>query len=345
MIEQHYEQIPSENFLQDITMDAEKRSKNTLRTMFAHVTAAGLAALGGVVSYSEIDHAPPAEAQASTAASTGRQFVDYPAVAIASTPDGQGFWVAGADGDVLSYDSAKFYGSMRGTSLNKPIVGIADTPDGQGYWLAASDGGIFSFGNAKFYGSTGDIKLNQPIVGIRSTPTGNGYWFVASDGGVFSEGDAKFYGSTGDIKLNQPIVGMASTPDGQGYWLVASDGGIFSFGNAKFYGSTGDIKLNKPIVGMDRTPTGNGYWLGAADSGSFNFGDAQYFGSNAANGAYLTSPEGPGPMVGIAASPVEVPRLNAGEGAQGYYGLFAKGGVAINGWLGPNRRLQASGGQ
>ena len=202
-------------------------------------------------------------------------------VAIAATPDGQGFWVVSPTGAVTAEGDATFYGDASHLGLNQPIVGIATTPTGHGYWLVAADGGIFTYGDATFHGSTGSTHLNQPIVGIAATPTGHGYWLVAADGGIFSFGDATFHGSTGSTHLNQPIVGIAATPTGDGYWLVAADGGIFSFGDATFHGSTGSTHLNQPIVGIAATPTGDGYWLVAADGGIFTYGDATFHGSGA----------------------------------------------------------------
>jgi hypothetical protein len=191
------------------------------------------------------------------------------------------YYVATATGAVHPFGSAKSYGSLVGTTLNKPIVDMASTLNGLGYWLVASDGGVFSYGNAAFLGSRGGQPLNKPIVGMAATPDGGGYWLVASDGGIFSYGDATFYGSRGGQPLNAPIVGMAATPNGGGYWLVASDGGIFSYGNAVFQGSTGGITLNKPIVGMIGSRDGGGYWLVASDGGIFNYGDALFSGSAA----------------------------------------------------------------
>jgi L,D-peptidoglycan transpeptidase YkuD (ErfK/YbiS/YcfS/YnhG family) len=122
------------------------------------------------------------------------------AVAVAPTPDGHGYWIAGSNGGVFTFGDASFYGSMGGQNLNSPIVAMAATPDGHGYWLVAADGGVFSFGGATFYGSTGAMHLNAPIVAAVSTPDGHGYWLVASDGGVFTFGGATFYGSaTTDI--------------------------------------------------------------------------------------------------------------------------------------------------
>jgi hypothetical protein len=211
--------------------------------------------------------------------SMGGQHLNKPVVGMASTPDGQGYWLVASDGGVFTYGDAGFYGSAGNIALNKPIVGIAVTPDGKGYWLVASDGGVFTYGDAGFYGSAGGIPLNKPIVGMAAAPGGTGYWLVASDGGIFAYGDAGFYGSAGGIPLNKPIVGMAAAPNGAGYWLVASDGGVFTYNGVPFYGSAGGIALNKPIVGMATTGDGGGYWLVGSDGGIFAYGDALYNGS------------------------------------------------------------------
>ncbi len=229
-------------------------------------------------------------------------------VAVAATPDGQGYWQSAADGQVLAFGDAPTYGSMSGLPLNHPIVGMDSTPDGKGYWLVASDGGVFAFGDAPFYGSTGGMALNQPVVGMASTGDGKGYFLVASDGGVFSFGDAGFRGSMGSTRLNQPVVGMALDPRTGGYWLVAADGGVFSFG-APFLGSTGDIHLNRPVIGIE-TATGTGYRLVADDGGVFTFGTSPFLGSLGA-----TPPTQP--IVGIASS----------AGDAGYTMIASDGGI------------------
>jgi L,D-transpeptidase catalytic domain len=218
-----------------------------------------------------------------------------PIAAIASTPDGNGYWVTSSTGQVTSEGDAINYGSLN-ISLQAPIVGMASTPDGDGYWLVGSDGGIFTFGDAGYFGSTGAIVLDQPIAGMAATSDGQGYWLVASDGGVFAFGDAGFLGSMGGKHLNEPVVGMAATPNGRGYWLVASDGGIFSFGDAEFFGSMGGTALEQPVVGMTSSPDGNGYRMVASDGGIFSFGDAPSFG--AASGSPLDAP-----VVGMAPRP------------------------------------------
>lgn len=241
-------------------------------------------------------------------------------VGIASTPSGNGYWLADASGGVWAFGDAGVFGSLAGIPLNKPIVGIASTPSGNGYYLVATDGGVFTFGDATFRGSTGALTLNQPIVGMAVTPSGNGYYLVASDGGVFTFGDGVFRGSMGSTRLNQPVVGMDVVSGGGGYWLVAADGGIFSFGNATFFGSTGSLVLNKPVVGMEGTADSAGYWLVASDGGIFRFGNAPFLGS-------LGSLPLVQPIVGMAALPnASGYRLAARDG-----GLFALGAATYLG--------------
>lgn len=201
-----------------------------------------------------------------------------PAVGLARTADGKGYWVASADGGVFAFGDAAMHGSLAAIPLYAPIVGIAATPDGGGYWLVAMDGGVFGFGDAGFHGSFGGMRLNQPIVGIAASPDGGGYWLVASDGGVFAFGDAAFEGSTGGLPLAQPITGIAPSGDGHGYWLVAADGGVFAFGDAAFQGSAVGQNLGTWVVGIAPTPDGRGYWLAAATGGVLVFGDAEFHG-------------------------------------------------------------------
>jgi hypothetical protein len=210
-----------------------------------------------------------------------------PVVGMAASPDGTGYWLTNAAGDVSSHGMAVSYGSLSGTTLQAPITHIIATPSGRGYWLVASDGGIFTFGDARFFGSMGGKKLNAPVVDMAPTADGNGYWLVASDGGVFAFGDAVFQGSMGAVHLNKPVVGIAADDATGGYWLVASDGGIFSFG-APFYGSAGNLALVKPVNGMAPTADDGGYVFVASDGGIFSFGDAKFQGSE--GGATLHAP-------------------------------------------------------
>ncbi|MEM9610152.1 MAG: hypothetical protein AAGA99_22215 [Actinomycetota bacterium] len=194
-------------------------------------------------------------------------------IAGASTPDGDGFWFARANGVVEARGAAVHRGDAADIPLAAPIVGMAATPSGRGYWLVAADGGIFSFGDARFFGSMGGTALNQPVFSMTPTATGRGYWLVARDGGIFSFGDARFFGSMGGTPLNAPIGGITRSAGGSGYRMVATDGGIFSFGDADFYGSLGGTGTGN-VVGMAPTPSGEGYWILTADGVIHEFGDA-----------------------------------------------------------------------
>jgi hypothetical protein len=201
-----------------------------------------------------------------------------PVTGIAALPDGSGYWLTDAQGEVSPHGNAVNYGSMAGHALNAPINHIVATPDGKGYWLVAADGGTFTFGDAGFFGSTGAMHLNAPVVDIAPTRDGLGYWLVASDGGIFAFGDAAFHGSMGGQHLNRTVVGISADYATGGYWEVATDGGIFSFG-APFFGSTGNLRLNRSVNGMTVTADGLGYWFVASDGGIFSFGDAGFHGS------------------------------------------------------------------
>ena len=229
---------------------------------------------------------------------------------MAVTPDGDGYWVAWADGNVSAFGTAHVYGTLTGRSLDAPVVGMTATPDGDGYWLVAADGGVFAFGDAGFYGSEGGKHLDAPIVGMTATPDGDGYWLVAADGGVFAFGDAGFYGSEGGKHLDAAVVGMAAAPDGDGYWLVAGDGGVFAFGDAPFAGSEGGRRLDAAVVGMAATPGGSGYWLVAGDGGVFAFGDAGFYGTEA--GRRLNAP---------------IDGIEATQDGEGYWLVGADNGV------------------
>jgi len=191
----------------------------------------------------------------------------------------EGYFLAGARGEVATFGDAVFHGDLTRLHLSAPIISVATTPNGAGYWMLGRDGGIFSFGNAQFYGSTGAMRLTKPIVGMTATPTGHGYWLVASDGGIFSFGDARFYGSAGGTHLRRPVVGMTTTATGHGYWLVADDGGVFAYGDAKFYGSGLGKTLSAPIARIVPTPTRSGYWLQGHDGHVYPFGDARLYGA------------------------------------------------------------------
>lgn len=89
---------------------------------------------------------------------SGTKPLDAPIVGCSAieTVQGQGLYLAGADGGVFNFGAAPLLGNiytlgLTGLSgahpLNAPIIGIAADPKGAGYTLFAQDGGIFPFGS------------------------------------------------------------------------------------------------------------------------------------------------------------------------------------------------------
>jgi hypothetical protein len=177
-------------------------------------------------------------------------------VAIATTPDGKGFWAAAADGGVFAYGDAAFHGSMGGQKLNAPVVGMAVTSGGAGYWLVGADGGVFSFGNASFKGSMGGKTLVAPISGIAAVGGGSGYVLVAGDGGVFNFGSSSF-GSLaaidlGTVKTSGPPSNSYSFPYSASWATYAKNGRTFELVATDSAGSSTPIDFTLPT---NCTPT------------------------------------------------------------------------------------------
>ena len=235
-----------------------------------------------------------------------QQAISAPVVGIASTPDGQGYWLVGADGGVYTFGDATFYGSIPslGVTLTAAITGMARTPDGAGYWLVGADGGVFTFGDAPFEGSTGAIALGN-VAGITSTPDGQGYWIVSgndtsgggSDGGVYGFGDGGFVGDADQpgLTLGGPIVGITSLlaqtsppspppPPAQGYILAGVDGATYGFGSVPNDGSIYSFGQGSSqhwfggnIVGIAMTPSRSGYWLASNNGLVCSFGSVDTY--------------------------------------------------------------------
>jgi hypothetical protein len=160
-----------------------------------------------------------------------------PIVAMASTPDGKGYWLAALDGGVFSFGDAPYLGSMGGTKLNQPIVGMAATPDGRGYWLVAADGGIFTFGDAGFFGSGASQNLPDPVVGLLASPDGGGYTMTTANGVVLAFGDAHAYGGLTLSPDATPVSAIIGNGSGTGYWLLDPEAWTYSFTNPSPQGS------------------------------------------------------------------------------------------------------------
>ena len=205
--------------------------------------------------------------------------------AIASKPNGDGYWILNGDHlHVYRFGGAGNFGEPATSFATTPRefwptgVAIVSSATGKGYWILEAGlsgaGTVAHFGDAAFFGDTQTLATQHHAsfrgmpVGMAATPTGNGYWELHSDGGVFTFGGAKFFGSLGGAHLSAPIVGMAATADGGGYWLAGADGKIYPFGNAAHFAGVG-VRLAKPVVGIAANVGGPGVWLAASDGGVF----------------------------------------------------------------------------
>ena len=91
---------------------------------------------------------------------------DQPIVGITVDPDGNGYWLVGADGGVFTFDTP-FRGSLPAIvpfeDLFAPVTEMV--PFGNGYLLVGADGGVFNFSNQPFAGSA-SMLANTPITAI-----------------------------------------------------------------------------------------------------------------------------------------------------------------------------------
>ncbi len=189
-------------------------------------------------------------------------------VAIAATPDAQGYWLVDTAGAVYAFGDAAYRGSMGQLDPTKapghanaapdsyPIVAIAATPDAQGYWLVDTVGAVYTFGDAAYRGSTGQLDPTDPpggsnaatlarsVVAVASTSDGRGYWIESADGGVYAFGDASFSGSaSGHVAAHDAAVSLVATqPYVDGGSAAARQAVAFALsqvGQPYLYGGTG----------------------------------------------------------------------------------------------------------
>lgn len=196
-------------------------------------------------------------------------------VGIAGTFTGAGYWQVSADGLVIAYGDASFFGDQLGL-LNQPVTGMASSPLGYGYALVAADGGVFAYGSVPFQGSLpgSAIVPATPVVGIAVTATGNGYWLVTAGGIVYAYGDAIHHGNA---SITAPVTGIARSAGGAGYIIVSSDGNIYVFGDGVNHGN-GIATFVAPYVGIATAPSIDGYTLVDNLGQAYVFGSDNYFG-------------------------------------------------------------------
>ena len=144
---------------------------------------------GYVVTATTVGASPPASFALVNQAgsSSGGLQVAAPIVGVATTPDGDGYWLVGSDGGVFTYGDARFLGSAGALHLAAPIVGIASTPDGGGYWLVGSDGGVFTYGDARFFGSAAGGTGGSDVTAMTANGA-SGYMLASADAHVRTYG-------------------------------------------------------------------------------------------------------------------------------------------------------------
>ena len=89
--------------------------------------------------------------------STGAIKLNQPVIAMAPTPDGQGYWLAAADAGIFTFGDAHYLGGGPFSEDGDPPItdfsSFAVSSDGGGYLLADTSGAfLLNFGDAPYYG-------------------------------------------------------------------------------------------------------------------------------------------------------------------------------------------------
>lgn len=122
---------------------------------------------------------------------------------MAVTPDGKGYWLVTAAGQIFAYGDAAPLPRVRASN---PVRGIAAAP-GSGAWLWTSHGNIYNVGGAAFYGSPyHEGYRTSSFTGLGTTKDRAGYWMVQGGGSVLPFGDAQPLPA---ISPRHPIIGLS----------------------------------------------------------------------------------------------------------------------------------------
>lgn len=193
--------------------------------------------------------------------------------------EGDGVWVASADGQVHDAGDARFWGSAASRGLGEAISAIATTASAEGYWVFTPSGRVLAFGDARPLGEPAGSAA-VPVVAAASSPTGDGYWTVSDRGLVLPFGDAAPVApAAGALGADDRVVGIAPTPTGDGYWLATASGRVVPVGDAPALGDLTGDPPDAPVMGIAARPAGDGYWLVTATGEVHRFGEAGDLGS------------------------------------------------------------------
>jgi hypothetical protein len=160
-----------------------------------------------------------------------------PAVDVAFTPGGAGYWILMADGGIYPFGDARYHSSPRRAGAGVDARRLAVRPQGDGYWVLMADGTVHGFGAAIALGAPG--AASGEVVGIAATSTGNGYRVLLGSGEVAAYGDAADAGGMGrlNVRWSKPAAAIMSVRGTDGYVISSRDGGLYTFNGAPFLGS------------------------------------------------------------------------------------------------------------
>jgi len=246
--------------------------------------------------------------------------VEDPVVAmapVAQLREGDGLWLAGADGQVYDVGDTRFWGSAADRRRSGPVVAVVPTRKGDGYSLITRDGDVFSYGDALRV-SRRRARSAAPIVAGASS-RGKGFWLVGSGGQVVAmAGAPAIEPAPGLLAPGARLVGITPTRSGRGYWLVDSAGRVVPVGDALDYGDLARGPLGvepgteqvgrkgatdapvpgspqDPVAAVAATPAGDGFWIVTAGGAVIPFGAAADLGSLKDALDALTPPGAQGP--------------------------------------------------
>jgi hypothetical protein len=78
-----------------------------------------------------------------------------------------GYTLVAADGGVLAFGDAPYFGSSANATLSAPVVSLMPTRTNRGYVLVTGNGSVIPFGDAPFGGSAqGLLTEAVGIVGV-----------------------------------------------------------------------------------------------------------------------------------------------------------------------------------
>lgn len=202
--------------------------------------------------------------------------------AIAAVPNGRGYYVLRADGQVSAF-GVPARGSVPGMlPAGVTATGITVDPATGGYWVVTSMGEVFSF-DAPSLGSVhvhpGGWGQYPAAVGIAAAPRGQGYYVLRANGKVVAFGAPSYGGLAHQIHYGTtaPVVAtaIAVDPATGGYYVLTSVGGVHAF-HAPWLGSPyrrGGPWDQVQAAGISVSPDGKTYLVVGANGSIASFGE------------------------------------------------------------------------